>query len=57
MYLTTFLLLFQNYLEFGASISNLQVADIPVISQRQCLKTLPSVLKDGTQFCAGEKGK
>ena len=39
-------------------MSNLQVANnLPVVSQSQCLKKLPNVTKDGTQFCAGEKGK
>ena len=39
-------------------MSNLQVADnLPVVSQRQCSKKLPNITKDGTQFCAGEKGE
>ena len=51
-------MLFQNYNEFGASVSKLQVANnLPVVSQSQCLRKLPNITKDGTQFCAGEKGK
>ena len=50
-------MLFQNYQEFGAAIGNLQVIDdLPVLTQQQCSKVFPDVVKDDMQFCAGEKG-